>query len=162
MYQPKTYVLIIVLIAGVGVSYLGLQDLLWMGSQWLSSNDSWGLNTYTSVPAKTAFLYAGVISLWTGGLCAGAAVVLILTKLSKTSLVPFFLAIVFTGLGFNTLDWMISPSPGRTFQAWPLSLSFELECWNWYIFLGVAPSFLGGLLICMPLTYAALKTAGKI
>jgi hypothetical protein len=165
MYEPKTYVLIIVLLAGLGVSYLGFQDLLWLGTAWLSSKaaDQWWLNTYTVIAAKDSFLYLGVISLWLGGIFAGMSAVLILTKFSKMSLVPFFAAIVFTGLGFNTLDWMLAGSYSLgSFPLWPFNLSFKLESWNWYIFLGVVPSFLGGLFICMVLTYAALKTLGKI
>jgi hypothetical protein len=165
MYPPKIYILAIMLLAGVGLSYLGFQDLLWMGSQWLSSkaNYPWAFNTYLSVPGKTSFLYLGLISLWVGGLCAGIAVVLIMAKFSKTSLLPFFLSIFFTGLGFNTLDWMLGSVYGLgSLPLWPLHLSSNMESWNWYILLGIFPCFLGGVLICLPVTFAALKSMGKL
>lgn len=165
MYQPKPITLIIVLLIGTGVSYLGFQDLFWLGMKWFSSRaaDQWWLNTYTAIAAKDSFLYLGVISLWLGGIFAGVSVVLILTRFPKASLAPFFAAIVFTGLGFNTLDWMLSGSYSLgAFSLWPFNLSLVLESWNWYIFLGVVPTFLGGAFISLATTAAALKMLKKL
>lgn len=165
--QTKPILLLFFLIIGAFSSYIGIQGLFWLGSKWLNTNSSWGLNTYIRIPAQTS-LILGIISLWLGGIFAGVTVILFLTskyyinsKFFTLVLIPFFTSIILTGLGFNTLDWMISPTSGA-YPLWTLHLPFTLEAWNWYMLFGVIPDFVGGLFIGLVFMFAVLTTMKAI
>ena len=97
------------------------------------------------------------------GISAGVAVALLLVR-SKWSIIALFPAIFLFGLGFNTMDWMISyvVFSSKGWSLWMLNLSAVfVESWNFYFFLGVLPLFLGGFFLSVSVTIAALKATQK-
>jgi hypothetical protein len=121
------------------------------------------MNTYLSITGSQAYLFCGVLSVFFSGISAGVAVALLLVR-SKWSIIALFPAIFLFGLGFNTMDWMISSVvfSSKGWTLWMLNLSAVfVESWNFYFFLGVLPLFLGGFFLAVSATFAALK-AGKL
>lgn len=152
--------LLIVLVIGVFFTFVGFRSGIWMGSSWYKdkATSPWGMNTYFWINAKDAYVFFGLIPMWLGGLCAGITIPLIFAQKPKTSMIPFFLSIFLTGIGFNTLDWMLSGVilSEHGWEAWAMHLDVYLEAWNFYIFMTIIPLFIGGLLIALPLAYFAI------
>ena len=152
--------LIIVFLAGWFFSYAGFSSAIWLGSAWYKEKalQQWNMNSYYWLYGKDAFVFYGLIPMWLGGLFAGIAIPLTYTGKPKTTILIFFLAIICTALGFNTLDWMLSGVYGERpgWEAWVFNLNVKLEAWNFYILTAIVPLFVGGLFISMPLIYFAL------
>lgn len=156
-----TSLTILLLFTGIVVSIIGFETTFWLGSGWITEKSTlpWGLNTYIRIPAHIAYAYCGVLSVWLSGLFTGFLVGLVLRKVyTKTVLLPLFPAIIFSALGFNTMDWMLAHviASEKEWQAWVIwQPNLRLESWNFYFFLGITPLFIGGMLISLSLTRLA-------
>jgi hypothetical protein len=113
--------------------------------------------------AKYAYSFFGLGALAIGGLAAGLAMssFFTFTKTKKHILVlaaAFFVAIILTGLGFNTLDFMLGSFYWTNMQYPPpvqVFLFGSVDVWNFYFFFFVAPLWAGGLLVGLGASYYA-------
>ncbi len=98
-------------IFGIALLAWSLNTGIMIGSEWFGSNATspWHMNNYIVLEAKYAYIFFGLATLAFGGLATGIATPHLLgmtkTKGHKVaSACAFFVAILLTGLGFNTLD----------------------------------------------------------
>ena len=128
-----------------------------IGSEWLSSsaNTPWHMNNYIVINAKDAYIYFGLAALAIGGLATGIATSAFFGSRKslghKAALIcTFFVSIVLTGLGFNTLDFM-SGNFYWTNLTYPPPIHVPLigavDVWNYYFFFFVVPLWLGGFIM---------------
>lgn len=152
--------LLIVFLIGLFFAYAGFSSAIWLGSAWYKEKalQKWSMNSYYWLNGKDAFVFYGLIPMWLGGMFSGLAIPVTFAKKPKTAVVLFFSAIIFTALGFNTLDWMLSGIYGLQpgWQAWVFHLDIQLEAWNFYILTAIVPLFVGGLFIGLPLACFAI------
>lgn len=136
-----------------------------IGADWYGKDATfqWHMNNYVVMDAKYAYSIFGLAALATGGIATGIAMAsfFTFTKTKKRILIlvgAFFAAIGLSGLGFNTLDFMLGsfywtnmtyPPPVQVF------LLGTVDVWNFYFFLFVVPMWLGGFLIGSATSYAA-------
>ncbi len=125
---------------------------IWFGEQ---ATFPWRMNNYIIIEAQYAYAIFGLAVMALGGLASGltAPAMVLVSKCKKHKLAlacTFFIAILFTGLGFNTLDFMLGiffwtdmkyPPPVQ------VAILGEVDVWNYYFFLFVFPLWLGGFLI---------------
>jgi hypothetical protein len=80
------------------------------------------------------------------------------TKHILVLVASFFVSIIMTGLGFNTLDFMLG-SFYWTNMTYPppiqVALIGSVDVWNFYFFFFVAPLWFGGFLMGMASSYYA-------
>jgi len=136
-----------------------------IGSEWFGHNASfpWHMNNYIVIEAQYAYSYFGLAALAIGGLATGIAMTaffkFIKSKRHRLALiVSFFVAIVLSGLGFNTLDFMLGNFYWTNMQyPPPVQVAFlgSVDVWNYYFFFFVAPLWFGGLLMGLAMSYAA-------
>ena len=161
----KLVALIVTLLVGVGMIYGAFRVGVFIGAQWYSdhANDPWHMNNYYVVRAEQAYTWYGLVTLLLGGLFAGLTVPVFFLrrhyrKILMAALVTFFVSIALTGLGFNTLDWMLGcwymVPQSQTVTLLPFNFlqldrytTVEFEPWNYYFFLLVLPMWIGGFLV---------------
>ncbi len=149
-----------------------------IGATWFGEQASfpWRMNNYIIIEAKYAYAIFGLGIMAIGGLATGLAMpaFFAFTKSKKHKLAlasSFFVAILLTGLGFNTLDFMLGcfywtnmtyPPPVQ------VALLGPVDVWNYYFFFFVFPLWFGGFLIGLASSYytfayqAKQTTAGYI
>jgi hypothetical protein len=128
------------LIIGVVLSFEAVKNLKMLGTQWDTAaaiEQDWPLAPFLIVSAKDAFDSGGIFAMWLGGACAGLGVAIFPKRFCIPS---FFGAIIFTGLGFNTLDWMEAQAIASTGALWR-------DTWMFYFFSGILPIWIGGFFI---------------
>lgn len=133
--------------------YIGVM----IGADWYGKEATfqWHMNNYIVMDAKYAYSIFGLATMVIGGLATGVAMSSFFTH-TKTRkhililIIAFFVAILTTGLGFNTLDFMLGsfywtnmtyPPPVQIF------LLGSVDVWNFYFFLFVVPLWLSGFLM---------------
>ncbi len=136
-----------------------------IGAEWFGSNASfqWHMNNYIVIDAKYAYGIFGLATMAVGGLATGLAMSAFLSfiqsKKHRLVLVcSFFVSIIMTGLGFNTLDFMLGsfywtnmnyPPPVR------MPVFGSVDVWNYYFFFFVTPLWAGGFLVGIAVSYFA-------
>lgn len=162
----KQVALVIALIAfGVILLTWGLYTGFVIGSEWFGHGASspWHMNNYIVIEAKYAYIFFGLATLAFGGLATGIAMphLLGLTK-SKghrvASACSFFVAILLTGLGFNTLDFMLGSFYWTNMRYPPpvaIPIIGSVDVWNYYFFFFVVPLWLGGFIMGLATSYSA-------
>jgi hypothetical protein len=134
-----------------------------IGSEWYGTNARflWHMNNYIVMEAQYAYSIFGLATLAIGGLATGLAMAAFftVTKTKKHILIliaAFFVAIIMTGLGFNTLDFMLG-SFYWTNMTYPppvmVPLVGAVDVWNFYFFFFVVPLWAGGFLIGLGSSY---------
>lgn len=143
-----------------------------IGAQWFGSSAStpWHMNNYIVIEAKYAYIFFGLATLAFGGLATGIALPTFfgLTKSKGHRLMSagaFFVAILMTGLGFNTLDFMLGSFYWTNMQYPPpvqVPIIGSVDVWNYYFFFFVVPLWIGGFLIGMATTYSIYINQRKL
>jgi hypothetical protein len=113
------------------------------------------MNNYFVIDAKYAYSIFGLAALAVGGLFTGLAfsAFRVHRKTPKQTLLQvasFFAAIVLTGLGFNTLNFMLGSFYWTNMQYPPpvvVPILGSVDVWNFYFFLFIVPLWSGGLFL---------------
>ncbi|NLF87484.1 hypothetical protein GX563_01525 [Candidatus Bathyarchaeota archaeon] len=158
-------VLAICLLLSIGLLLYGVALGVEMGHEWFAekSTDQWHMNNYFVIDAKYAYCIFGLATLAVGGLCTGLAVSTFLAhkKTVKCALLQvgsFFAAIVMSGLGFNTLNFMLGSFYWTNMQYPPpvaVPILGSVDVWNFYFFLFIIPLWAGGLFFGLAATHYA-------
>ncbi len=154
-----------ILIAGLVLLLYSLNIGVMIGSDWFGANAAfpWHMNNYIVMEAQYAYSIFGLGALVIGGLATGLAMSSFFsfsrTKKHVVILISsFFVAIILTGLGFNTLDFMLGcfywtnmtyPPPVK------VALFGSVDVWNFYFFFFVAPLWAAGFIMGMAASYYA-------
>ena len=127
------------------------------------------MNNYFIVSGIIAFTVFGCAALFIGGVCTGAAIPAFYssTRKRRRLIVAFIGAIVGTGLGFNTLDFLLGNFYwiNCTSRMIPIDLmitTVQVESWNYYFFLFVVPTWISGFLLGYPLSAKIFKMPKKL
>jgi len=135
--------MVILALLGALLSWIGLQNSAIIGAAWYDptrdnpgANDPWTLAPNIVIPAQQAYIYAGLGALWVGGVTAGISIIIFE---EKKAIATFLASILFTALGFNTLEWMLAVIIASAAE-WHLT-------WYFYFFNTVMPLWIGGSLI---------------
>ncbi len=147
--------------------YIGVM----IGSGWFGANASfpWHMNNYIVLEARYAYSFFGLATLAIGGLATGLAMsaFFTITKSKKHMLVlvaAFFVAIAMTGLGFNTLDFMLGSFYWTNMNYPPpvhVAVLGSIDVWNFYFFFFVAPLWFGGFIMGLAASYYAFSYRPK-
>jgi hypothetical protein len=159
----RTFLLTALAIVGVFLLMVSVNVGFTIGSEWFGANASepWHMNNYFVIPAQSAFIYFGLATMAIGGLATGIAAPAFfsLNKSAKNRIVAvgaFFSAIIMTGLGFNTLDFM-SGNFYWTNMQYPSPIHVpvvgSVDVWNYYFFFFVVPLWLGGFIVGIAASY---------
>ena len=119
------------------------------------------MNNYIVINAEYAYITFGLAALAIGGLTTGIAAPAFFASTksikNKISLAcSFFIAIVLTGLGFNTLDFMSGNFYWTNLHYPPpvyVPLIGAVDVWNYYFFFFVAPLWIGGFILGVTASY---------
>ncbi len=133
--------------------YIGVM----IGADWYGKDATfqWHMNNYIVMDAQYAYSVFGLATMAIGGLATGLAMAAFYTfnKSPKHVFVlvgSFFVSIVMTGLGFNTLDFMLG-SFYWTNMTYPppiqVALIGPVDVWNFYFFFFVVPLWASGFII---------------
>jgi hypothetical protein len=143
-----------------------------IGSEWFGINASapWHMNNYIVIDGIHAYTFFGLAALALGGLATGIAIPALvgLTKTKShraTAIVAFFIAIALSGLGFNTLDFMLGSFYWTNMQYPPpvaVPVFGLVDVWNYYFYFFVVPLWLGGFITGVATSYAACKWQPKL
>jgi hypothetical protein len=145
------------LIIGVILLIYSVQVGVMIGSDWFGAHaqDQWHMNNYFVIDGQYAYILFGLATLAIGGLATGIAMTAFheykrTRKIILILAAAFIVAIVMTGLGFNTLDFMLG-SFYWTNQTYPppiqVALIGPVDVWNFYFFFFVVPLWASGFLI---------------
>jgi hypothetical protein len=155
--------LTVLIIVGAILLLCSLNTGFVIGSNWFgdSATTPWHMNNYIVIEAKYAYVYFGLASLAIGGLATGIAAPALFAhnKSRKTSIglvCAFFVSIVLTGLGFNTLDFMLGSFYWTNMQYPPpvaIPIIGSVDVWNYYFFFFVVPLWLGGFIMGLATSY---------
>ncbi len=155
----------VALVVGVVLLVYSLYIGVMIGADWYGKDATfqWHMNNYIVMDAKYAYSLFGLGTMALGGLTTGLAMAAFFsfTKTTKHMLAligAFFAAIVTSGLGFNTLDFMLG-SFYWTNQTYPppvqVALFGPVDVWNFYFFFFVVPLWLSGFLLASSASYTA-------
>jgi hypothetical protein len=168
--RERIAVCAIVLLSIAMLAY-SLQIGVMIGADWFGKDATfqWHMNNYIVMDAKYAYIFFGLATLAVGGLATGLAMAsfFAVTKTRKHIAIlvaAFFVAIVLTGLGFNTLDFMLGSFYWTNMQyPPPVQVPFfgSVDVWNFYFFFFVAPLWGGGFLMGLGTSYYAFVVRPK-
>ncbi|MCL5877501.1 MAG: hypothetical protein M1540_06790 [Candidatus Bathyarchaeota archaeon] len=147
--------------------YIGVM----IGADWYGKDSEfqWHMNNYIVMDAKYAYSIFGLATMAIGGLATGLAMAafFIVTKTKKHILMlvtAFFVAIAMSGLGFNTLDFMLG-SFYWTNMTYPPPVQVPVfgavDVWNFYFFFFVVPLWFSGFLMGSAASYYAYVVQPK-
>jgi hypothetical protein len=153
------------ILVSIAVLAYSLQVGVMIGADWFGKDATfqWHMNNYIVMDAKYAYIIFGLATLAVGGLATGLAMASFFT-VTKTKkhiailVAAFFVAIILTGLGFNTLDFMLGSFYWTNMQyPPPIQVPFfgSVDVWNFYFFFFVAPLWVGGFLMGLGASYYA-------
>jgi hypothetical protein len=165
--QLKRHIaLTLMLIAGAALLIYSLSiGVTTIGGYWFDEKAThlWHMNNYFVIEGQYAYSIFGLASMVIGGLATGLAMAAFFTA-TKTRkhilllLAAFFIAIAMSGLGFNTLDFMLGDFYWTNMQYPPpvqVPLMGAVDVWNFYFFFFVVPLWAGGFLIGSAASYYA-------
>ncbi len=154
--RGKQIALVVALILGVALLCYSIYIGVMIGADWYGKDADfqWHMNNYIVMEGKYAYSIFGLATMAIGGLASGVAMAAFFSvhktkTLALTLMLTFFVAIVTSGLGFNTLDFMLG-SFYWTNQTYPPPVQiglFSVDVWNFYFFFFVVPLWAGGFLI---------------
>ena len=157
--------LCLLLIAGAALLLYSLNVGVMIGADWYGKDATfqWHMNNYLVMDAQYAYSIFGLATMAVGGLATGIAMAAFFTftKTKKHILVlaaAFFVSIVTTGLGFNTLDFMLGSFYWTNMQYPPpvqVPLVGAVDVWNFYFFFFVMPLWASGFIIGLASSYFA-------
>ena len=155
----------VMLVLGVILLFYSVSVGVMIGSDWFGNRASfpWHINNYIVLEARYAYSYFGLTALAIGGLATGLAApaFFAFAKSKKHRLAlacSFFVAIILTGLGFNTLDFMLGCFYWTNMKYPPpvqVAVLGSVDVWNYYFFFFVAPLWLGGFIMGLAASYYA-------
>jgi hypothetical protein len=150
-------VICLLVVAAVALLWYGTSIGVHIGSEWFTykAADEWHMNNYFVIDAKYAYCIFGLAALAVGGLFTGLAfsAFRVHHKTSKQTIlqaVSFFVAIILSGLGFNTLNFMLGSFYWTNMQYPPpvsVPVIGSVDVWNFYFFFFIIPLWAGGLLV---------------
>jgi hypothetical protein len=153
----------IMLTLGVVLLAYSLYIGVMIGADWFGVDASfpWHMNNYIVMEGKYAYSIFGLATLALGGFAAGLAMSSFFTfaknrKHMLILIVAFFVAIIMTGLGFNTLDFMLGGFYWTNMQYPPpvwVPFFGSVDVWNFYFFFFVAPLWAGGFIMGLAASY---------
>jgi hypothetical protein len=162
--RGKQIALLSVLLVGIALLLYSLYIGVMIGADWYGKDATfqWHMNNYIVMDAQYAYSIFGLATMAIGGLATGLAMAAFF-KFTKTTkhililLTVFFVAIITTGLGFNTLDFMLGCFywTNMTYPAPIPVLFFTVDVWNFYFFFFVVPLWASGFLMGLATTYFA-------
>jgi hypothetical protein len=133
--------------------YIGVM----IGQNWfgIHAHHLWHMNNYFVIEGQYAYSIFGLATMVIGGLATGIAMTAFVeyTRTRKIIIIlgaAFAVAIIMTGLGFNTLDFMLGcfywtnetyPPPVQ------VAVIGSVDVWNFYFFFCVVPLWMSGFLI---------------
>jgi hypothetical protein len=145
------------LILGIFLLCYSLYIGVMIGQNWFGAhaNDMWHMNNYFVIEGKYAYAIFGLATMIIGGLATGIAMTAFLEYKRTRKIIiilaaAFIIAITMTGLGFNTLDFMLGyfywtnetyPPPIQVAVIGPVDI------WNFYFFFCVVPLWTSGFLM---------------
>jgi hypothetical protein len=163
--RGKQIAIAITLVLGTIILIYGVYIGVMIGADWYGKDATfaWHMNNYIVMEAQYAYSIFGLATMALGGLTTGVAILAFLgfhktKKIAIILLGAFFVAILTSGLGFNTLDFMLGCFYW-TNQTYPPPVQvgfFSVDVWNFYFFFFVAPLWLGGFLIGSASAYFGL------
>jgi hypothetical protein len=128
-----------------------------IGVEWFTDKaaNQWYMNNYFVIDAKYAYSIFGLATLAVGGLFTGLAfsAFRVHHKTRKQTIMQglsFFAAIAFSGLGFNTLNYMLGSFYWTNMQYPPpvsVPILGSVDVWNFYFFFFLVPLWAGGLFV---------------
>lgn len=150
-------VICLLVVAAVALLYYGVAVGVHIGAEWFTykAADEWHMNNYFVIDAKYAYCIFGLAALAVGGLFTGLAfsAFRVHHKTRKQTLLQaasFFVAIILSGLGFNTLNFMLGSFYWTNMQYPPpvsVPIIGSVDVWNFYFFFFVVPLWAGGLFV---------------
>lgn len=142
-----------------------------IGADWYGKEATflWHMNNYIVMEAQYAYSIFGLATLAIGGLATGFAMSSFLNfhrtpKHILLLVTAFFVAIIMTGLGFNTLDFMLGCFYWTNMTYPPpvyIPLIGAVDVWNFYFFFFVAPLWFSGFLMGISGSYYAFIYRSK-
>jgi hypothetical protein len=158
--------LCIILIVSITLLWYGIHTGTMIGADWYGkdANFQWHMNNYIVMDAQYAYSIFGLATLAIGGLATGLSMAAFFTVTKTTKhiialVVAFFVAIAMTGLGFNTLDFMLGSFYWTNMQYPPpvqVPIFGTVDVWNFYFYLFVVPLWAGGFLMGSAASYYTL------
>ncbi len=153
----------VALILGVVLLIYSLNIGVMIGADWYGKDATfqWHMNNYIVMDGQYAYSLFGLATMVAGGLATGLsmAAFFTFTKTKKHLLIlmgAFFAAIGLSGLGFNTLDFMLGCFywTNQTYPP-PVQVAFfgPVDVWNFYFFFFVVPLWFSGFLLGSATSY---------
>jgi hypothetical protein len=137
-----------------------------IGAEWFTHKaaDEWHMNNYFVIDAKYAYCIFGLAAVAVGGLFTAIAfsAFRVHHKTFKQTVLQafsFFVAIILSGLGFNTLNFMLGSFYWTNMQYPPpvsVPLIGSVDVWNFYFFFFIIPLWAGGLFVGLAAMHYAL------
>jgi hypothetical protein len=162
--RGRQIALTVMLLVGIALLFYSLYIGVMIGADWFGKDATfqWHMNNYIVIDGQYAYSIFGLATMAIGGLTTGLSMAAFFT-VSKTQkhililLTAFFVAIVTSGLGFNTLDFMLGNFywTNMTYPA-PIQVAwFSVDVWNFYFFFFVVPLWGSGFLMGLATSYFA-------
>lgn len=155
MKERSVPIMGLLLIVAMSLLYYSISVGLTIGAEWYSekATHQWHMNNYFVIDGIYAYNVFGLASVVIGGLFTGLALSTfwVHNKTLKQTLLQgasFFAAIILSGLGFNTLNFMLGSFYWTNMQYPPpvaVPVLGSVDVWNFYFFLFVVPLWTGGL-----------------
>lgn len=155
--RGKIPALILLIITGTLLLVYSVQVGCNIGSTWFGEQATfaWHMNNYIVLEAQYAYAFFGLATMALGGLATGMTTPIFFSsaKSRKHRIILvsiFFIAIALSGLGFNTLDFMLGCFYWTNMQYPPpvaVPVLGAVDVWNFYFFFFVVPLWLGGFLV---------------
>jgi hypothetical protein len=150
-------VICLFVVTAVALLWYGIAIGVHIGAEWFTykAADEWHMTNYFIIDAKYAYTIFGLAALAVGGLFTGLAfsAFRVHHKTRKQTILQglsFFAAIALSGLGFNTLNYMLGSFYWTNMQYPPpvsVPVFGSVDVWNFYFFFFLVPLWAGGLLI---------------
>jgi len=162
--RGKQIVIAAALIIGIVLLCYSLFIGIMIGVNWFGTDahTPWHMNNYIVLEGQYAYSIFGLATMVIGGLATGNAISAFFnySNTKKTKLIlttAFIIALTMTGLGFNTLDFMLGGFYW-TNQTYPppihMPLIGAIDVWNFYFFFFVVPLWISGFLIASAVVYS--------
>jgi hypothetical protein len=153
-------IILLIYSLGLGVTKVGGY---WFGEK---STELWHMNNYFIIEGQYAYIIFGLTTMIIGGLATGLTMpaFFLPTKTKKhiiLLLTTFFTAIIMSGLGFNTLDFMLGDFYWTNMQQPPpvqVPMIGAVEAWNFYFFFFVVPLWASGFILGIATAYYSYKS----
>jgi hypothetical protein len=157
MRKHAIAVICLLLVIAVGLLYYSVSLGVHIGAEWFTTKaaDEWHMTNYFVIDANYAYIIFGLAALAVGGLFTGLAfsAFRVHHKTRRQTIlqpISFFVAIGLSGLGFNTLNYMLGSFYWTNMQYPPpvsVPVIGSVDVWNFYFFFFIVPLWAGGLFV---------------